>query len=84
MTEVAKDGTLTVDQKLTKMDRVLKIPPTASAHDLARALGVSSTAIKKTGWWETQRKGRQDECAGKREQQLREKGKAWENPAPDD
>lgn len=58
---------LTVNEKLTQIDKLMPIPPTASAEALGRALGVSKTAIQKTDWYVKKRLGKTDENTARRQ-----------------
>jgi len=64
---VVKSG-LTADQKLKKMDLLIRIPLSASARTLGAAIGVTHSAIQKTDWWRKNRRGSIDELAAKREE----------------
>lgn len=46
--QVLADETLTANEKLTKIDGLIRFPPTASAEQLGAMLGVSKQAVMKT------------------------------------
>ena len=72
MAQLVNDDRLTVSEKLTKMDELVPIPPTASAEQLAAMLGVSRQAVMKTGWWVRNRRGEKaSEIARRRERHRR-------------
>jgi len=66
---------LNSNEKLTKIDELMSIPPTASSQQLGDMLGVSKQAVMKTKWWEENRKGEKDDVIGHREAQHRERAK---------
>ena len=57
---------LTVNEKLTEIHKLLPFPRTASARKLGKMLGVSSTAVKNSEWWKTNRRGRHENKVGER------------------
>ncbi len=56
-TQVLANDKLTVNEKLTKIDGLMPVPPTASAEQLGEMLGVSKQAVMKTAWWRKNRRG---------------------------
>lgn len=54
---VLADESLTANEKLTKIDGLMPLPPTASAEQLGEMLGVSKQAVMKTAWWRKNRRG---------------------------
>jgi hypothetical protein len=63
----------TANEKLEAIDKLMPIPPTASARTLGAMLGVSSTAVKKERWWLTNRKGKKLQARAERLERLRER-----------
>lgn len=55
--QVLANDKLTVNEKLTKIDGLMPVPPTASAEQLGEMLGVSKQAVMKTAWWRKNRRG---------------------------
>jgi hypothetical protein len=82
--QVLTDDTLTVNDKLTKIDALMPFPPTASAEQLGEMLGVSKQAVMKTVWWRKNRRGESDEEIERRHAQHKERAKAYEAPRDDD
>jgi hypothetical protein len=74
--KLAMDPSLTVEQKLAKIDGLLPFPSTTKAAKLGELLGVSKQAILKTQWWRG-RRAEADEAAHDAESRLRERGKRW-------
>lgn len=64
--KVLEDTSLGTDEKLTRIDKLVPFPPTASAARLGRMIGVSKTMIQKTTWWIQNRKGERDNEIGRR------------------
>jgi hypothetical protein len=64
--QVLTDDTLTANEKLTKIDALMRIPPTASAERLGQLLGTSKQAVLKTDWWDKNRSGEKDNEIGRR------------------
>jgi hypothetical protein len=64
--QVLADDKLTANDKLTKIDSLIAFPPTASAEQLGRMLGVSKQAVMKTEWWRKNRRGESQEEIDKR------------------
>ena len=72
------DAQMTLQEKLVALDREIKIPAYASSRALAAALNVTHQAIQATQWWESQRKGRQEEQVENRRERLSERGRGYE------
>lgn len=64
--QVLADDKLTANEKLTKIDTLIRFPPTASAEQLGQMLGVSKQAVMKTEWWRKNRRGESQEEIDKR------------------
>ncbi len=64
--QVVADDKLTANEKLTKIDTLIRFPPTASAEQLGQMLGVSKQAVMKTEWWRKNRRGESQEEIDKR------------------
>lgn len=75
---------LIANEKLTKIDELLRIPPTASANTLGEALGVSKQAVMKTGWWKNNRRGNQNEISNRRYEMQKDRSQQFEADRPDD
>jgi hypothetical protein len=60
-TQILADDTLTANEKLTRIDEQLHFPPTASAEQLGKMLGVTKQAVMKTVWWRKNRRGETQE-----------------------
>lgn len=78
--QVLADDTLTAHEKLTKIDGLLRFPPTASAEQLGAMLGVSKQAVMKTAWWCKNRRGMTDEEIERRQARLTDRGRKYERP----
>jgi hypothetical protein len=72
---IAADDTLTANEKLTRIDELIPVPPTASAEQLGALLGVSKTAVLKTEWWDKNRRGMADEAVELRRSRLKDHGR---------
>jgi hypothetical protein len=64
--EVLLNVQLSMNETLTKIDALIPFPPTASAEQLAKMLGVTKQAVLKTGWWTRHRRGKKEENVGRR------------------
>src|SRR4051812_45020992 len=51
------NDTLTANEKLLKIDALIRFPATASAEKLGRLLGLKKQPVSKTDWWHHKRKG---------------------------
>lgn len=78
--QILTDDTLTVHEKLTKIDGLIRFPPTASAEQLGVMLGVSKQAVMKTAWWCKNRRGMTDEEIERRQARLTDRGRKYERP----
>jgi hypothetical protein len=83
-TRLLSDGHLTVNEKLTKIDALIRIPATASAEQLGQMLGVTKQAVLKTEWWIQNRKGEKVSEIGRRHEGYRKRAKSYEAPGQDD
>jgi len=72
-------STLNTHEKLTEIDKLLRLPATASAESLGTMLGVSKQAVLKTNWWQQNRSGEKQNEIGKRHGRHRSRG---ENSEP--
>lgn len=77
------DGALSANEKLTKIDALLPIPPTASAEQLGIMIGVTKQAVLKTPWWTQNRKGEKKSEVGRRRESHRKRAKSYEAPDQD-
>lgn len=68
ITKLVANTSLTVEEKLSKMDALIPIPHTASAEQLGEMLTpkVSKQAVMKSDWWQTNRKGEKALEVGRR------------------
>ncbi|MFQ3650700.1 MAG: hypothetical protein SNJ75_10225 [Gemmataceae bacterium] len=78
--QVLADDTVTAHEKLTKIDGLMPLPPTASAEQLGAMLGVSKQAVMKTLWWCKNRRGMTDEEIDRRQARLTDRGRKYERP----
>jgi hypothetical protein len=77
--QVLANNTLTVNEKLTKIDGLIPFPPTASSVKLGRLLGVTKQAIMQTDWWIQNRKGERDNEVGRRRERHRKRAETYES-----
>ncbi|MBL9163113.1 MAG: hypothetical protein JNL18_10290 [Planctomycetaceae bacterium] len=82
--EVLQNDRLSAHEKLTAIHKSMPFPPTASAEQLRKLLGVSASAIKKTRWWNENRKGKRDEAVNERKERMSERGRQYEANVADD
>jgi hypothetical protein len=76
---VLLDDELNTNEKLTEIDELMPIPPTATAEQLGRQLiGVTKQAVMKTAWWKKKRKGQKQTEIALRQSILRDKAKQHE------
>ena len=78
--QILTDDSLTANEKLTKIDGLMPLPPTASAEQLGEMLGVSKQAVMKTAWWCKNRRGMNDEEIERRQARLSDRGRKYERP----
>jgi len=76
---VLQNDGLTAHEKLTKIDKLMPFPPTASAEDLGQLVDVSKQAVLKTKWWIENRKGEKDNLIGRRHDKHHELAKQHES-----
>lgn len=76
---IVQDTELTVSHKLTKINKLMSIPASASAQSLADFLDVSKTAVLRSEWWEQNRKGEKQSEIGTRQDRLLDRGKSYEH-----
>lgn len=72
---------MTVNEKLTKIDALLRIPTTASAKELGKMFGVKGQAVFKTDWWTRNRKGEKDSEIGRRKTKHKKRAEDYELPS---
>jgi len=76
---VLQSDSLTVHEKLTKIDELIPFPPTVSAANLGQLVGgVSKQAVMKTEWWNHNRKGEKESEIGRRHDKHHERAKQYE------
>lgn len=79
------DTSLSVNEKLTKIDALIPFPPTASAEKLGSMLGgVKRQAVAQSEWWIQNRKGEKQNEIGRRQTRHREQSKRREYAPEDD
>jgi hypothetical protein len=78
------NSNLSVNEKLTKIDALLPLPPTASAEKLGQMLGVTRQAVLQTDWWVDNRWGKRDDKISEREEAHRRRAQSYEAPGQDD
>jgi hypothetical protein len=76
--EIIKDARMTANDKLFKIDALIRIPANASAQKLADMLNLKKQAILQTNWWAQYRKGEKQNEIGRRKAKLIEKGECTE------
>jgi hypothetical protein len=72
------DDKLTVNEKLTRIDALIRFPTTASAEDLGQLLSVTKQAVLKTDWWIQNRKGEKENEIGRRRARHQLRAKEYE------
>ena len=72
---IARCQDKSVNDRLEAMHETWPIPDAASASTLAKALGVSPSAIKKTSWWQNYRAGKRDQEVHERKTRMRQRAK---------
>jgi hypothetical protein len=77
---ILADDSLNVNDKLTRIDGLIRFPPTASAEQLGAMLSVSKQAVMKTAWWRGNRRGVRNEEVERRRTRLTERGRRYEPP----
>jgi hypothetical protein len=83
-TRLLADDKLTANEKLTKIDALIRFPATASAEQLGEMLGVTKQAVWKTDWWIQNRKGEKESEVGRRREGHRKRAKTYEPPGHHD
>lgn len=78
--QILTDDTLTAHEKLTKIDGLIRFPPTASAEQLGAMLGVSKQTVMKTAWWCKNRRGMTDDEIERCQARLTDRGRKYERP----
>ncbi|WP_131818196.1 hypothetical protein [Planctopirus hydrillae] len=63
---VLQSDTLTVNEKLEKIDALVPFPPHVSAQQLADMLQKTKTSVLNSEWWKRNRRGRKDEDSEQR------------------
>lgn len=81
---ILRSASLTTNAKLTEIDELLRLPPTASAEALGAMCGVSRQAIWKTKWWQENRAGEKESEIGRRKARHADRAKRMEPPGPAD
>jgi hypothetical protein len=75
---------LTVNDKLTQIDRIIPLPATASADQLGSLLRVTRQAVLKSDWWIQYRKGEKASEVGRRREVHRRRAQQYEPDQPED
>src|SRR5262249_36878399 len=78
------DGTLNANDKLRKIDALIRFPATASAEQLGKMLGVTKQAVLKTDWWTRNRRGEKDNEIGRRRAGHQRRAELYEPPGATD
>lgn len=73
-----QNSTLSVNEKLSKIDGLMPLPATASAKQLGKLLGVTKQAVMKSEWWKIHRKGEKSSEIGRRHESHRARAEARE------
>jgi hypothetical protein len=81
---ILTDGNLTADEKLTRIDELMRFPPTASAEKLGELVGVTKQAVMKGDWWKQHRRGEKDNEVGRRQTGYKKRAKETESPREPD
>jgi hypothetical protein len=76
------DPSLTVNEKLTRIDALIRFPATASAEQLGVMLGVSKQAVLKSEWWVQNRKGEKASEIGRRRTGHERRAEEYRTPKP--
>ena len=63
---ILQNENLNANEKLTKVDAVIRLPATASAERLGQLVGVSKQTVLKSAWWIQHRKGEKADEVGRR------------------
>jgi hypothetical protein len=78
--QLLDDQKLTVNEKLTKIDALIRFPATSSAEKLGEMLCVTKQAILKTDWWIENRKGEKENAIGRRHAVHQKRASEYETP----
>lgn len=76
--DALSDDKLSNNDKLEAIDKLIKIPATASAAQLGNLLGISRQAVAKLDWWLRNRKGKQAEAINIRESKYKQRAELQE------
>jgi hypothetical protein len=82
--ELLADSRLTTNEKLIKIDKLLRFPAKVSAEQLGEMLGVTKQAVLKTDWWVQNRKGEKEDEIGRRREAHRKRARSYEVRAEGD
>jgi hypothetical protein len=77
--DVLLNKSLTTNERLSKIDSSVPIPPTASAAKLGQMLGVTKQAVMRTQWWREHRRNQGADLIGRRHSQHRARAKLHEH-----
>jgi hypothetical protein len=78
--QLLADDKMTANEKLTKIDTLLRFSATASAKRLGDLLGVTKQAVMKTDWWIQNRKGEKSNEIGRRQSLYQKRANQSEKP----
>lgn len=81
---ILSDDKLYANDKLTNIDKIIRLPAKASAERLGKLIGVTAAAVKKTMWWQNNRYGKKAEEIESRKQRLIQQGSQFEHSQPGD
>ena len=69
---------MTAAERLEEIDKLLKLPASASSSQLGKMLDVDKAVVLKSPWWKTHRRGERERVIAERESKLRENAKRQE------
>lgn len=72
------DRSLTLEEKLLRVDRILPIPPERSSYEIAEYFGVAQSSVIRTEWWRARQKKKRDDAA----EAIYKRMKHYENTRP--
>lgn len=82
--QIVRDDKLSVHEKLTKINVLIRFPATASAEQLGDLFGVTKQAVLKTAWWIENRQGEKQNEIGRRRIKLKSQSESMECPETKD
>jgi hypothetical protein len=79
-----RNDNLNVNEKLTEINALIPIPPTASAEMLGKFLRVTKQAVLKTDWWDQNRKDEKAVEISRRRARHQRRAREYERSDPGD